>query len=264
VERGIGTGTSIGAEALAVTAGISHRAITERILRQAGRTSGAALVNSCDGAVTGWPRFAQTVRAASCGLGRRGVADGDTVGVLVADAASYAIAVHAVRAAGATALGLHLDLARGDAGAADVAARLRVCRARILITSPQLAELATLAADRSWVRQVFAFGEAEGTTPFAALLDAAVPADGAVPAVPAAPADAGPAGGGVVVAAPPCGAGQAYAWLIDSALLAGATIVAAPVPRVPAALRAYRGTAAIVPHGTHVPGLPPDRIHAVA
>jgi hypothetical protein len=66
----------------------------------------------------------------------------------------------------------------------------------------------------------------------------------------------------VVVAAPPCGDGPAYTSLLDVTLLAGATLVAAPVPLVAPALRVYKGTAAIVPPGTGVPGLEPARIFA--
>ena len=67
-----------------------------------------------------------------------------------------------------------------------------------------------------------------------------------------------------MVAAPPCGDGQAYTSLLDLTLLTGATLVAAPLPLVTAAMRVYKGTAAIVPRGTHVPGVPPDRVFPVA
>ena len=66
----------------------------------------------------------------------------------------------------------------------------------------------------------------------------------------------------MVVAGPPCGDGQAYTSLLDLTLLTGATLVAAPVPLVTAAMRVYKGTAAIVPRGTACrasragPGLP--------
>jgi hypothetical protein len=68
----------------------------------------------------------------------------------------------------------------------------------------------------------------------------------------------------VVVAAPPCGEGQAYTSLLDLTLLTGATLVAAPLPLVMAAMRVYKGTAAIVPRGTHVPGVPATRVFPVA
>ena len=64
-----------------------------------------------------------------------------------------------------------------------------------------------------------------------------------------------------MVAAPPCGDGQAYTSLLDLTLLTGATLVAAPLPLITAAMRVYKGTAAIVPAGTRVPGLMPARTH---
>ena len=167
MERGVSTGERTEADPLIVSAGMSHRAMTERILELADEAGyRAALIDATDGTVTAWPRFARTVRAAAHGLARRGLAEGDTAGVFVQDAASAAIAVNAIRAAGAAAC-----LIRSDAGPADIAARLNACGARLLITSAPLAELAAEGADRSRVRQVIAFGEAAGTTPFSSLLE---------------------------------------------------------------------------------------------
>jgi hypothetical protein len=266
------------------------RALTERILEIADEAGyRAALIDATDGSVTAWPRFARTVRAAAAGLARRGLAEGDTAGVFVQDAASAAIAVNAIRAAGGRAC-----LIRSDAGPADIADRLNACAARVLITSAPLAGLAAEGADRSRVRQVIAFGDADGTTPFSSLLgsgrhsqpDAQAAAEPGF-AERSGPAhesgrpegngqtherdltDSGEPGSGgdlthrdVVVAGPPCGDGPAYISLLDITLLAGATLVAAPVPLVAPALRVYKGTAAIVPPGTGVPGLEPARIFA--
>jgi hypothetical protein len=266
------------------------RALTERILEVADEAGyRAALIDATDGSVTAWPRFARTVRAAAAGLARRGLAEGDTAGVFVQDAASAAIAVNAIRAAGGRAC-----LIRSDAGPADIADRLNACAARVLITSAPLAGLAAEGADRSRVRQVIAFGDADGTTPFSSLLgsgrhsqpDAQAAAEPGF-AERSGPAhesgrpegngqtherdltDSGEPGSGgdlthrdVVVAGPPCGDGPAYTSLLDLTLLAGATLVAAPVPLVAPALRVYKGTAAIVPPGTGVPGLEPARIFA--
>jgi len=266
------------------------RALTERILEVADEAGyRAALIDATDGSVTAWPRFARTVRAAAAGLARRGLAEGDTAGVFVQDAASAAIAVNAIRAAGGRAC-----LIRSDAGPADIADRLNACAARVLITSAPLAGLAAAGADRSRVRQVIAFGDADGTTPFSSLLgsgrhsqpDAQAAAEPGF-AERSGPAhesgrpegngqtherdltDSGEPGSGgdlthrdVVVAGPPCGDGPAYTSLLDLTLLAGATLVAAPVPLVAPALRVYKGTAAIVPPGTGVPGLEPARIFA--
>ncbi len=279
MEFGVSAVASIEAELDAPSAGGSHRAITGHILRLAdGAGYGAALIDAADGTVTTWPQFARTVRAAAHGLGRRGVRDDDAVGIFVADAASHAVAVHAVRAAGAAAWPI-----RPAATTADIAAQLNACRARLLITSAPLAELAIEAAERSWVRQVFAFGEAAATTPFGDLLDAAEQPrrqeNGSADRDPGT-ARQGPvpisdlagltlAGGprltrwDVVVAAPPCGEPDAYTLLLDLALIAGATIVAAPTDQLTAAISAYHGTAAIAPRGTRVEGLPAAQVFSV-
>ena len=281
------SGTRTEADPLTPSAGISHRAITERILELA-HESGfkAALVDAPQGTVTAWPRFGRMVRAAADGLSRRGLADGDAAGVFVQDAASFALAVNAIRAAGAIPCAI-----RPDTPMAEVADRLNACGARVLITTSPLAEVAAEAADRSRVRQVFSFGDAPGTTSFRSLLGVAkhggapngnarredadhgpgtqVAADGRGMAWNGWPADFPRPGYAlshrdVVVTCPPCGDGQAYTSLLDLTLLTGATIVAAPVPLITAAMRAYKGTAAIVPKGTDVPGLPANRVLGVA
>ena len=286
----VSTGERTAADQLMVSDRSPGRALTERILEIADEAGyRAALIDATDGSVTAWPRFARTVRAAAAGLARRGLAEGDTAGVFVQDAASAAIAVNAIRAAGGRAC-----LIRSDAGPSDIADRLNACAARVLITSAPLAGLAAEGADRSRVRQVIAFGDADGTTPFSSLLGSGRHSqpDGQAAAGPGFAERSGPAhesgrpeGNGltherdladsgepgpggdlthrdVVVAGPPCGGGPAYTSLLDLTLLAGATLVAAPVPLVAPALRVYKGTAAIVPPGTGVPGLEPARIFA--
>ena len=286
----VSTGERTAADQLMVSDCSPDRALTERILEVADEAGyRAALIDATDGSVTAWPRFARTVRAAAAGLARRGLAEGDTAGVFVQDAASAAIAINAIRAAGGRAC-----LIRSDAGPSDIADRLNACAARVLITSAPLAGLAAEGADRSRVRQVIAFGDADGTTPFSSLLGSGRHSqpDGQAAAGPGFAERSGPAhesgrpegngltherdltdsgepgSGGdlthrdVVVAGPPCGDGPAYISLLDLTQLAGATLVAAPVPLVAPALRVYKGTAAIIPPGTSVPGLEPGRIFA--
>ena len=293
MELGISAEAGIEANLRTRPAHAAQRAVTEHILTLADQAGyKAALIDATAGAsVITWPQFAHMVRAAARGLSRRGLREADTAGILVHDAVSHVIAVHAVRAAGAIALPV-----RPSQTPADIAAQLKQGRARLLITSAALAELAIRAAERSWVRQVFAFGEAEGTTPFGSLLRTArhgqLPVNGSAShndsnghnghggGGPAAPqvldlAGPGPDGLGadgsavrlthrdVVVAAPPCGDPDAYTSLLDLALAAGATIVATPLPQVTAAVGVYKGTAAIVPRGTDVPGLPTARVFTV-
>lgn len=335
MELGVSTGAGIDGDLRTLRACAQQRMVTEHILALADQAGyGAVLIDADPSATQGtldlpgplvtggtdprvitWAQFAHTIRAAMRGLLRRGVRESDTVGIFVHDAVRHVVAVHAVRAAGALAapLGPTRD-------AADIAARLKDCRTRLLITSAPLAELAIEAAERSWVRQVFAFGEAEGTTPFGSLLhtakhgqthpaDRAGLADGAGAAglsglagpgglagvaSPAGSGLGGSAGAGrevidgsaasrmpdlagfgldgpvpgltsrdVVVAAPPCGDPDAYTALLDLTLAAGATLVAAALPQVNAAVAAYKGTAAIVPRGTDVPGLHAGRVLTV-
>lgn len=286
MEIGVGTGASLEADPRALRTGVSQRAITEYILELADRAGYAAALIDADprapgnpetgGTVTTWQQFAHTVRAAAHGLARHGLRDSDAVGVFVQDAASHTVAVHAVQAAGAMASSI-----QPTAAPAEIAAQLKACRARLLITSATLAELAIQAAERSLVRQVVAFGEAPETIPFSSLLEAARHAQshqngstyggpGSVPAQLPGLAELGAAGPGprltrrdVVVAGPPCGDLGAYQALLDLAHMAGATIVAAPPAQIPAAVYAYKGTAAIVPRGTHVPAVPADRVFAV-
>jgi hypothetical protein len=268
VELGVSAAASIEAEPPAPAPDGSHRAITGHILRLAdGAGYGAALIDAADGSLTTWPLFAHTGRAAAQGLAKRGLQDDDTVGVFVADAASHAVAVHAVRAAGAAAWPL-----RPAATTGDIAAQLNACRARLLITSAPLAELAIEAAERSWVRQIFAFGETPATTPFDALLDAAEPdlrrENGH--AYPLSDLAGLTLAGGprltrwdVVVAGPPSGEPDAYTLLLDLALIAGATIVAAPADQITDAIAVYHGTAAIAPCDVDVEGLPAGRVFRV-
>ena len=342
MELEISAGAGIEADLRTLYADAPQRAVTEHILALADQAGyGAALIDAAaqgrtEAAVITWPRFAHMVRSAARGLSRRGLREGDTAGIFVDDAVSHAVAVHAVRAAGAIAAPV-----RPAQSAADIAAQLKERRARLLITSAGLADLAIQAAERSWVRQVYAFGEAEGTTPFGSLLQA--PRHGQLPANGTTnhngsnghagsnghggsnghargPAPVGHFGGpaqvqgpdlpglapdglrpdvlgpdvlgpdvlgpdvlgpdqaapqlirrpvpgltrrDVVVAAPPCGDPDAYTSLLDLALAAGATVVAAPLTQVTAAVGVYKGTAAIVPHGTDVPGLPAGRVLAV-
>ncbi len=165
--------------------------------------------------------------------------------------------------------------------------------ARVLLTVPTLVGPALEAADRSWVRQVIAFGEVAGTIPFGSLLTSgAAPAScragselALLPYVrmpdgrlrPASlthrdlaaelerlAAETGLTEEDVVVAAPPSGDGRAYTALLDLALIRGATVVAAPGQELSEAIRVYHGTAVIVPQGAAVTGFPALRVFTVA
>lgn len=132
-----------------------------------GASPGALLVDGRDvnDVVTvGQAQFAGTVRSAASGLVDRGVRPGDTGGVLVPDLVEFALAMHALTAAGAVPLPLL------PASAEKLASALG--RTRILMVSADLVPLALQIVGLSQVRQVIAFGEVPGTVPFGDLVSA--------------------------------------------------------------------------------------------
>src|SRR5215469_10697108 len=79
--------------------------------------------------------LAATVQAAAAGLTWRGLRPRDVVGVMVPDVVCFAIAMHAVRAAGGVPTPVDATLC-----AVETAGQLAESGARMVITSPPLAE----------------------------------------------------------------------------------------------------------------------------
>jgi non-ribosomal peptide synthetase component F len=261
---------------------IAEVSVTRRLVSvAAGRGDQAALVGGVwpvgrtggrpDGEPCSYSSFAATVQAAAAGLAWRGLRPGDVVGVIVPDATTFALGVHAVRAAGGVPSPVDTSLRP-----AETASQLAESGARMIITAPALEDTSSAAADRSWVRQIFSFGDAPSATRFADLLgfDTIRPSrgrpddvallpfprgeDGRLRPAPVTHAElarqlgdvgrqAGITSGDVVLATPPAGDGLAYAMLIDNALLCGATIVATLAAELAATAAALGATAAIVP-----------------
>lgn len=255
-----------------------HNTITQRLVEMArARGEQPALAGDADrwpGRPLSYPELAGTLQAAAAGLAWRGLQPRDVVGVLVPDAASYTVAVHAIRAAG----GVPSPICPGSA-VPKIADQLTQCGARMLITGPPLAAAALAAADDSWVRQVISFGDEPDTVPFSSLLGkgSRQPACGGTVGLALLPyvtgfadrlspvrlthvdlademarlaATAPMSGQDVVIAAAPAGDCLAYSALLDLALIAGATIVAADGEDFAAAAREHGGTVAIVHPGT--------------
>jgi len=244
--------------------------VTQRLLAVApSRGERRALAGGPAGLACGYADLAATVQAAAAGLAWRGLQPGDVVGVHVPDAACYALAAHAIRAAGGVPMPVALMLT-----VPEMAGQLADCGARMLLTAPPLAAAALAAADRSWVRQVISFGEAPGATHFASLLrmgtlrpatgrphdPALLPysrrPDGMLGPAPLShhdlsgllrrldiEADIGEED--VVLAAPPAGDGRCYTALLDHALLRGATVVAVGAEDLATAADLHQGTAMI-------------------
>lgn len=129
------------------------------------RGSKPALIDLTSGHVYGCRKLAMEITRAASGLLRRGARRDQVVGVHVSDACAQTLAVHTVIAAGGVAAPLDPALPYDE-----MAALLSEWDARMLITTPDLAESAVRAADESRVRQVLAFGPALDTVDFAELL----------------------------------------------------------------------------------------------
>jgi acyl-CoA synthetase (AMP-forming)/AMP-acid ligase II len=269
-------------------ASVGETTVTQRLLgTAAARGAHVALLGGSADPPCSYPDLAVMLQRAAAGLAWRGVRPRDVVGVYVADAASYILACHAIRAAGAVPSPVSAALS-----VPEIAGQLADCGARILVTSHPLAAAGLAAADRSWVRQVISFGDAPGAMPFASLLGlgsmrptavrahdlALLPyarrADGTLGQAGITHldmaaellrlcTDAGITEHDIVLAAPPVGDGRAYTTLVDHALMRGSTVVAVPTCELEAAAREYQGTAAIVPFGVDLALSPPLRMLAI-
>ncbi|GGS75219.1 AMP-binding protein [Nonomuraea spiralis] len=124
-----------------------------------------ALVDLRGGHVYGYRSLVTEVTRAASGLVRRGARRDQVVGVHVSTTGTQTVALHTVLAAGGVAAPVDPGL-----GADEVATLLRECDARMLITTPDLAETAIAAADGSRVRQVVSLGPALDTIDFRGLL----------------------------------------------------------------------------------------------
>ncbi len=221
-------------------------------------------------------RFAASVPAAATGLRRLGVRTGDVAAIHVTGVCDHALAVHAVTAAGAVPAPLP-----ATADVPELAAMMTECGARFLLTGAATAAEALAATERSYVRQVFAFGNVPGATPFARLVEAGAPPvapdPGPEPVAPADPlrdlalrlcdppegithaerlADLHRLGGAAALGVDDvlaCHPGDCsiptWAGLVDLCLLHGATLAAVPEPGLPALLAAigrHRATTAVV------------------
>jgi acyl-CoA synthetase (AMP-forming)/AMP-acid ligase II len=273
----------------ALLAGIASAGGTTDNWVPAGDAGGAGPV----GTALSYPDLAALLLRAAAGLAWRGVRPRDAVGVYVADAASYTLACHAIRAAGAVPTPVSACLS-----VAEIAGQLADCGARMLVTSPSLAAAGLAAADRSWVRQVISFGEAPGAMPFPALLGLGTlqPTEARARDIALLPYVRRPDGTlaqagithldmaaglarlhetavltdqDIVLAVPPAGDGRGYTALLDHALTCGATVVApgagdlAGPGDLTAAARQHQATAAIVPFGAEIRLSPPPRMLVV-
>ena len=104
---------------------------------------------------------------AAGGLAARGFGKGDVFAIMAPNVPEYAIAFHAVATLGGVVTTINPTYT-----AEEVEYQLNDAGARFLLTIPMFLETAREAATHSRVEEVFVLGEAEGATPFVALLGA--------------------------------------------------------------------------------------------
>ena len=149
--------------------------LTEFVFRRAREFAGRpALVEGLSGRVITYEQLTGAVRRAAAGLARRGFEKGDVLALFSPNLPEYAVAFHAV-----ASLGGAVTPANPLYTVEELGKQLADSRAKYLVTVPQLLGRAREAAEGKGLRELFVFGEAEGATPFASLLEgdgAAAPA----------------------------------------------------------------------------------------
>lgn len=140
--------------------------VTDAVFGDVARWGDRPAVLDLDGGEhIGYARLAEAVRRGACGLLRRGLRQGDAVGIDVVPSPECAAAVYAVLAAGGVVVPVG-----GDDPVAD-GAHLSEHDVRLLLAAPGRADAAIALADRSRVRQVIALGEGDGPAPLAGLAE---------------------------------------------------------------------------------------------
>ncbi|MFC9324126.1 AMP-binding protein [Kitasatospora sp. NPDC057015] len=145
---------------------VPDTSFTAFVLRHAERNADRVAIVDVTGETSyTYGELAAAVDRVAAALQARDLGAGDVVALLAPNLPEYPIAFHAAATAGATVVVLN-PLDTTD----DLAAHLNGCGARLLVTVPAEAPRAAELTTRTKVEEVVVFGEAEGATPFSALL----------------------------------------------------------------------------------------------
>jgi acyl-CoA synthetase (AMP-forming)/AMP-acid ligase II len=136
--------------------------------------SKTALIDGPTGRSFTYAEFEDGVRRVAASLAKRGLRKGDVFAIFSTNCPEYAIVFHAVAMLGGVNTTVNPLYTAEEAGF-----QLKNAGARFLVTPAQFIEKARAAAADSTVEELFVFGEAEGATSFASLMES----DGKVPSV---------------------------------------------------------------------------------
>ena len=140
--------------------------LTDYVLQNAARYADKpALIDGPSGRTLTYGQLAGAIRLVAGGLHQRGFKKGDVFAIYSPNIPEYAIIFHAVAMLG----GINTTV-NPLYTAEELLFQLNDAGARFLITIPLFLEKAQEAAAQSRVEEIFVFGDAEGATPFAALM----------------------------------------------------------------------------------------------
>lgn len=131
-----------------------------------------ALIDGPTGRTITYAQFGIGTRLIASSLAKRGLQKGDVFAIYSPNIPEYAVAFHAVSLIGGVCTTIN-PLYTPD----EVAFQLNDAGAKYLLTIPLFLENAKKAAEKAKIQEIFVFGEAEGATPFASLLQS----DGQLP-----------------------------------------------------------------------------------
>ena len=147
----------------------------EYVLRKADKfPDKPAMVDGPSGRTLTYGQLAGAIKKVAAGLAQRGFGKGDVFAIYSPNLPEYAVIFQAVATVGGINTTIN-PLYTVD----ELANQLNDSAAKYLVTVAPFLDKAKEAAAKSKVEEIFVFGEADGATPFAALLDS----DGEPPAV---------------------------------------------------------------------------------
>ena len=145
---------------------IPDQALPSFVMEEFGdRADQPALIDGPSGRTLTYGELSQAIVQCAAGLHHRGLRKGDVFAIYSPNLPEYAIAFYGTAMAGGTVTTLN-PLYTPD----EAAHQLEDAGAKFLLTVPPFLEKAQQAADAAGIEEVFVFGEAEGATPFGALL----------------------------------------------------------------------------------------------
>lgn len=154
---------------------IPDTALTPYVLERAAELGDKpALIDGPSGRTISYKQLADMIHKTAAGLHQRGFGKGDVFAIYSPNLPEYAVAFHAVSLLG----GINTTI-NPLYTVKELTVQLKDAGAKFLLTAPDFLDNALQAAQSTGIEEVFVFGEAEGATPFADLMEN----DGDVPEV---------------------------------------------------------------------------------